>query len=92
MNLSETFDTLNHNLLLAKVNAYGFSFNAKKFVQGYLSEQFQRVNINNNFSEWLKIILGVPQESIIGSLLFNIFIKCTNGTLMPISLFENREI
>ena len=56
MDLSKAFDTLNQNLLLAKLNAYEFSFNAIKFVQSYLSEQFQRVNINNNFREWCKIL------------------------------------
>ena len=75
MDLSKAFDTLNHNLLLAKLDAYGFSFNAIKFVQSYLSERFQRVNINNNFSEWCKILLRVPQGSILGPLLFNIFIN-----------------
>ena len=75
MDLSKTYDKLNHNLLLAKLNAYGFSFNAIKFVQSYLLERFQRVNINNNFSEWCKILPGVPQGSILGSLLFNIFIN-----------------
>ena len=75
MDLSKAFDTLNHNLLLAKLDAYGFSFDAIKFVQSYLSERFQRVNINNNFSEWCKILLGVPQGSILGPLLFNIFIN-----------------
>ena len=59
MDLSKAFDTLNHNLLFAKLDAYGFSFNAIKLVQSYLSERFQRVNINNNFSEWCKILLGV---------------------------------
>ena len=75
MDLSEAFDTLNHNFLLAKLNAYGFSFSAVKLVQSHLSERFQRVNINNNFSEWCKILLGVPQGSILGPLLFNIFIN-----------------
>ena len=75
MDLSKAFDTLNHNLSLAKLDAYGFSFNAIKFVQSYLSERFQRVNINNNFSEWCKILLGVPQGSILGPLLFDIFIN-----------------
>ena len=66
MDLSKAFDTLNQNLLLAKLNAYDFSFNAIKLVQSYLSEQFQRVNINNNFREWYKILLGGPQGSILG--------------------------
>ena len=75
MDLSKAFDTLNHNLLLAKLNAYGFSFNAIKFIQSYLSERFQRVNTNSNFSEWCKILLGVPKGSILGPLSFNIFIN-----------------
>ena len=60
MDLSKALYTLNHNLLLAKPKAYSFSFHAIKFIQSYLSEQFQRVNINSNFSEWCKILLGVP--------------------------------
>ena len=75
MDLSKAFNTLNHNLLLAKLNAYGFSFNAIKFIQSYLSERFQRVNINSNFNEWCKILLGVPQGSILNLLLFSIFIN-----------------
>ena len=71
MDLSEAFDTLNHDLLLAKLSAYGFCFSVIKLIQIYLLERFQRVNINNNFSEWCKILLGVPQESIPGPLLLN---------------------
>ena len=47
MDLSKAFDTLNHNFLLAKLNAYGFFFNAIKFVQSYLLERFLRLDINN---------------------------------------------
>ena len=75
MDLTKAFDTLNDKLLRAKLNAYGFSFSAIKFIQSYLPERFQRVNINSNFSEWCKILLGVPQGSILGPLLFNIFIN-----------------
>ena len=75
MDLSKAFDTLNHNLLLAKLNAYGFSFNAIKFIQSYFSERFQRANVNSNLSEWCKILVRVPQRSILGPLLFNIFIN-----------------
>ena len=75
MDLSKAFDRFYHNLLLAKLNAYGFSFNAIKLDQSYLSELFQRVNINNNFSKWCKILLGLPQGSILVPLLFNILIN-----------------
>ena len=73
MDLSKAFDTLNHNLLLANLNAYDFSFNAIKFIQSYLSER--RVIINSNFREWCKILLGVPQGSILGPFSFNIFVN-----------------
>ena len=52
MDLSNAFDTLNYNLLLAKLNAYGFLFQCDKVAQNNLYEQFQRVNKNNNFSEY----------------------------------------
>ena len=73
MDLSEVFDTLNHNLLLAEINASYFSFYVIKFILSYLSERFQRVNINSSFNEWCKIL--VPQGSILGPLLFNIFVN-----------------
>ena len=75
MNLSETFDALHRNLLLDKLKAYSFSLNAVKFVQSYLSGRFQRINVNNNFSEWCKILPGVSKEPILGPLSFHIFIN-----------------
>ena len=74
-NLSKAFDTINHDLLLAKLKAYGFSHNALAFVLCYLKSRSHRVNINNNFSTWGEIIAGVSQGSILGHLLFNIFIN-----------------
>ena len=75
LGLSKACDTLNHNLLLAKLNVYGLSFSVIKFIQSYFSEWFQKVNINSNFSKWCKILLELSQESILRPLLFNIFIN-----------------
>ena len=52
MDLSKAFDTLNHDLLLAKLEAYGFSENSIGYIQSYLENRLQRTNVNNNFSLW----------------------------------------
>ena len=72
--LSKAFDCLSHDLLIAKLNAYGFSIAALRFVQNYQSSRKQRTKINSNFSSWEEVLFGVPQESILGPLLFDIFL------------------
>ena len=72
--LSETFDCLNHDLLIAKSNAYGFSLPALRSIHDYLLNRKQRTRINNSCSTWVEIVFGVPQGSILGPLLFNIFL------------------
>ena len=70
MDLSKTFGTLNHRLLSAKLKAY-----ALKQTENYLTGRFQRTNVNNSFSSWSEIITGVSQGSILGPLLFTIFLN-----------------
>ena len=74
MDLSKAFDTINHILLLAKLEAYGFSTNSLKLMQSYLCNRFQRTSVNASFSDWKEIETGVPQGSILGHLLLNIFL------------------
>ena len=72
--LSKAFDCLDHELLTAKLNAYGFSLPALRLINDYLSNRKQRTKIENTYSTWLDIIFGVPQGSILGPLLFNVFL------------------
>ena len=72
--LSKAFDCINHELLLAKLRACGFSFESLTFIQSYLSNRIQRVKINSSFSDYGNAESGVLQESISGPLFFNIFI------------------
>ena len=73
-NLSKAFDCLSHDLLLAKLNAYGFNLPVLRLIQSYLSKRKQRTKINSEFSSWEEILFGIPQGSILGPLLFNIFL------------------
>ena len=75
MDLSKAFDTINHDLLTAKLKAYGFSKEALKLMKSYLKNRKQKVQINNKFSSERDVIAGVPQGSIDGPLLFNFFIN-----------------
>ena len=73
--LSKAFDCLNHDLLIAKLDAYGFNRESLSFVQSYLKNRVQRTKVGSNYSMWLKIKYGIPQGSILGPLLFNIFMN-----------------
>ena len=75
MDLSKAFDTINHNLFLSKLKAFDFSENSVSFIRSYLTNWYQRTEIGNTFSDRNKIIIGVPQGSILGSFFFNIFIN-----------------
>ena len=75
MNLSKAFDCIPHDLLIAKLYAYGQSFSLVTFLNSQLKDRKQNVRINNIFSEFQNILSGVPQCSILGRILVNIFLN-----------------
>jgi hypothetical protein len=73
--LQKTFDCVNHDTLLSKMKFYGFTGSTGKLMESYLRQRYHRVVINNNSSTWREVQYGVPQGSILGPLLFLIYIN-----------------
>ena len=75
MDLSKAYDCLSHELVISKLAAYGFSRASLKLIYSFLKNRKQRVKVGNKLSMWLAILLGIPQGSILGPIIFNIFIN-----------------
>ena len=69
----KAFDTLNHNILIAKVEAYGFETDATRYMKSYLTNCKQKIRANTTSSEWERITTSVLQGLILGPIIFNIF-------------------
>ena len=75
MDLSKTYDCLPHDFIIVKLEAYGLDTKSLRFIFDYLSSRKQRPKIGSAYSNWSKVLRGIPQGSILGPLLFNIFIN-----------------
>ena len=73
--LSKAFDRMPHGLLVSKLHAYGISSRACSLIISYLCDRKQRVKVLGSVSDWANINRGVPQGSVLGPLLFNIFLN-----------------
>ena len=75
MDLSKAYDYLSHDLLIAKLKAYGFDMASLSLLKNYFANRKQRTKVGSSYIDWFKFIRRIPQGSILGPLLFNIFIN-----------------
>ena len=75
MDLSKAYDCIPHDLLIVKLEDYGFDTCALKLVYSYLANRKQRIKVGPTYSTCQSISTDFPQRSVLGPLLFNIFIN-----------------
>lgn len=95
LDLKKAFDTVSHHILLRKLNHYGVRGSANDLIRNYLSYRTQSVVLNDNVSESESVTFGVPQGSILGPLLFNIYLNDFKNALssgFPIMYADDTNI
>ena len=75
MDLTKTYDCLRHDLLIAKLEAHGLGNSSLDLLLDYFTFGKERTKVGSAYSKWSKIRRGIPQGSILGPILFNIFIN-----------------
>ena len=91
IDLSKAFDTIIYHILISKLKYYGFDSTALNLLRSYLDKRMQYVQIGETESQKLPTVIGVPQGSILGPLLFNIFINdlISSGSVFDLVMYAD---
>ena len=92
MDLSEAFDCIPHDLLIAKLHACDFSLKTITFIYSYLKGRKQKVKVNNVLTGFLTLLSGIPQVSNLDPILFNVFLNDLLATWKLSDLFNYRQL
>ena len=90
--LQKAFDTIDHDILLKKLSAIDFSNHTIGWFKSYLSNRFFRVNLGNCYSDPSNITCGVPQGSILGPLLFLIYVNDMPQAVDSCLMFQGKDV
>ena len=75
LDLSKAFDSISHEILLQKLHNLNFSENSIAMIRSFLKRRLQKVVLETTSSDWIELYQGVPQGTILGPLLFNIYVN-----------------